>query len=380
VFHILDKVAASDSTVLIFVESGTGKELIAEAIHRNSARSRGPFVKLNCAALVESLLLSELFGHERGSFTGAHQRKVGRFEMAAGGTIFLDEIGDISPKTQVALLRVLQEREFERVGGGRPIKLQARVLFATNRNLPQMVREGAFREDLYYRLKGITIELPPLRERPEDIGILAQHFLARYAAESATVERLVSKDAANMLSRYSWPGNIRELENIVRSVALFADGPEIERRDFDEYRELFEDSPAFARAMVSEPRPVASAPRPSTPPVSVSAPPPAWTPPPPTDFEPDGPDTDDELIVPASSGETHIGATEAALLTQIFQLGIPLGELKRRIQDEAIAQALRKTRGNITRAAEMLGMKRPRLSQIINASDALKELCQGVGR
>src|SRR5262249_37316110 len=219
VFHIIDRVAPSDGTVLILGESGTGKELVAEAIHKSSPRSKSPFVKLNCAALVESLLLSELFGHERGSFTGAHQRKIGRFEMAAGGTIFLDEIGDISPTTQVALLRVLQEREFERVGGGRPIKVEARIIVATNRNLYEMVREGTFREDLYYRLKGLTIDLPPLRERPEDILALAEHFLAQYASESGALQKRLSKLAVDLLLGYSWPGNIRELENIVRSVA-----------------------------------------------------------------------------------------------------------------------------------------------------------------
>jgi transcriptional regulator with GAF, ATPase, and Fis domain len=420
VFHILDKVAASDSTVLVLGESGTGKELVAEAIHLNSARAQGPFVKLNCAALVESLLLSELFGHERGSFTGAHQRKVGRFEMAAGGTIFLDEIGDISPKTQVSLLRVLQEREFERVGGGRPIRLQARVVCATNRNLPQMVREGSFREDLYYRLKGLTVDLPPLRERVEDIPLLVQHFLARYALESATLERRISADALAMLSGYAWPGNVRELENIVRSVALFAEGPEIGRRDFDEYRELFEDAPAFAR-VASRP----SSPPPATPSAAVSAPtsaaiapsrasallahPPREAPPlreplratsgpgpqprprPEPQSLPQEPEHDPpataalppDLEDDASDAEAPARPptpSEAALLAQLFQLGIPLGALKRRIQDEAIAQALRSTRGNITRAAELLGMKRPRLSQIINANEALKVLCQGVGR
>jgi transcriptional regulator with AAA-type ATPase domain/tetratricopeptide (TPR) repeat protein len=257
VFHILDRIAQSDGTVLINGESGTGKELVAEAIHRNSPRANGPFVKLNCAALVESLLLSELFGHERGSFTGAHQRKIGRFEMAAGGTLFLDEIGDISPKTQVALLRVLQEREFERVGGGRPIKVEARIIFATNRNLQEMVREGTFREDLYYRLKGLTIDLPPLRDRPDDIVTLAEHFLGQYAQESGSVAKGLALEAMELLSRYEWPGNIRELENIIRSVALFAEGAVITGRDFDEYRELFQDGPVLTSA--SRPAPPAPA-------------------------------------------------------------------------------------------------------------------------
>ena len=363
VFKILDRVSKSESTVLVIGESGTGKELVAEAIHRNSPRAKGPFVKLNCAALVESLLLSELFGHERGSFTGAHQRKVGRFEMAAGGTIFLDEIGDISQKTQVSLLRVLQEFEFERVGGGRSIKLEARVICATNRNLGQMVREGTFREDLYYRLKGLSVDLPSLRDRAEDIPMLAQHFLDRYAEESGTVEKALSPDSAATLEQYAWPGNVRELENVIRSVALFADGQTIERSDFDDYRELFEDSPAFEQVLgasrPTEPLAAAVSP-PTTPPAA-----PLYALPPPAD---------------ARRASEPAAPPESVLIEQIFELGVPLAELKRRIQDEAIAHALRVTKGNITRAAEMLGMKRPRLSQIINASEVLKQLCQGVGR
>ena len=365
VFHILDRVAASENTVLIIGESGTGKELVAEAIHKSSPRAKGPFVKLNCAALVESLLLSELFGHERGSFTGAHQRKVGRFEMAAGGTIFLDEIGDISPKTQVSLLRVLQEREFERVGGGRPIRLEARVVCATNRNLPQMVKDGTFREDLYYRLKGLSIELPPLRERPDDIEALAHNFLARYAVESATPPKQLSAGANMMLRRYSWPGNVRELENVIRSVALFADAAIIDRQDFDEYRELFEDAPSFEKAA-------------AVPSVSLMVP----TPTPSSEVVPPAPR---RAVVPTPEpvGEEDavpLPPSESALLARVFHEGVPLAELKRKIQAEAIARALTMSKGNITKAADILGMKRPRLSQIINANDELKELVKGVGR
>ena len=360
VFHILDRIADTDGTVLIHGESGTGKELIAEAIHRNSPRAEGPFVKLNCAALVESLLLSELFGHERGSFTGAHQRKIGRFEMATGGTIFLDEIGDISPKTQVALLRVLQEREFERVGGGKPIKVDARIIFATNRDLAQMVREGGFREDLFYRLKGISIDLPPLRERPEDIDALAEHFLTRYAAESGSVAKSLAPDALALLQDYAWPGNIRELENIIRSVALFAEGASIEARDFDEYRELFQ-SPSTG-SVISAP----------------AAPAPAGLTPAGAESEPTRP----AAPVPTQKASESRTPEEiqADLLMAVFAQGVPLPELKKRIQEQAIAQALRLTQGNITRAAEVLGMRRPRLSQIINASDSLKALAQGASK
>jgi transcriptional regulator with GAF, ATPase, and Fis domain len=367
VFHIIDRVSPSDGTVLICGESGTGKELVAEAIHRCSPRSKGPFVKLNCAALVESLLLSELFGHERGSFTGAHQRKIGRFEMAAGGTIFLDEIGDISPKTQVSLLRVLQEREFERVGGGRPIKVEARVIVATNRNLAQMVRDGTFREDLYYRLKGLTIDMPPLRERPEDILELARHFLAQYAAESGAREKALSKDAMDLLLTYSWPGNIRELENIIRSVALFAESPMIDMRDFDEYRELFLDGPEW------HPGRSVSVPIEAARPTSASPPPEVQAPPPIDDD--DGVITDD--LAPAAPAGAVPEDLESELLARIFTSGVPLPELKKRIQEQAIARALKMTKGNITRAAEVLGMRRPRLSQIINASEELKGLTSG---
>lgn len=354
VFHILDRVANSEGTVLVVGESGTGKELVAEAIHHNSARSEGPFVKLNCAALVESLLLSELFGHERGSFTGAHQRKIGRFEMAAGGTLFLDEIGDISPKTQVALLRVLQEREFERVGGGQTLRLDARIVFATNRNLGQMVREGTFREDLYYRLKGITIDLPPLRERPEDILALAEHFLEEYASESGAPQKRLSADAADLLERYPWPGNIRELENIIRSVALFAETDAITGRDFDEYRELFQDAPQLAAPAPAAEVPsvvAAGEPRPAAP-----------------------------VAAPPASPAPAAPAPEPDLLGKIFDEGIPLPELKKQIQAEAIARALTMTDGNITKAADVLGMRRPRLSQIINAEESLKRLAKGTNR
>ena len=352
VFQVLDRVVECDDTVLINGESGTGKELVAEAIHRNSVRSAGPFVKLNCAALVESLLLSELFGHERGAFTGAHQRKMGRFEMAAGGTIFLDEIGDISPKTQVALLRVLQEREFERVGGSVAITVDARIIFATNKNLSRMVKDGTFREDLYYRLKGISVDLPPLRERPDDIPALAAHFLSRYAAESDSPAKSLSADAVLLLRRYSWPGNIRELENIIRSVALFAEGAVIDTTDFDEFSGLFEDGHTPVEPATGDLNPARVEPIAST-------------------------------VAPADPSAQRARTAEEMqgdLLMAIFKQGVPLPELKKRIQDQAIAQALALTQGNITRAADILGMRRPRLSQIINASEALKALAQGISK
>ena len=358
VFHILDRIADSEGTVLIQGESGTGKELIAEAVHQNSPRASGPFVKLNCAALVESLLLSELFGHERGSFTGAHERKIGRFESAAGGTLFLDEIGDMSPKTQVALLRVLQEREFERVGGARPIRVDARIVFATNRDLAAMVKTGTFREDLYYRLKGISVELPPLRDRIDDVQPLAHHFLMRYAAENGSAPKRLSEPSILLLQQYDWPGNIRELENIIRAVALFAEHDVIEPRDFDEYRDLFHHangSPNNAIPPTTGPVLKHDAARP----IYQSAAP-----------------------TPASPSDAvrPVEEIEGDLLMAVFQQGVGLPELKKRLQDQAIARALTLTQGNITRAAEMLGMRRPRLSQIINASPSLKTLAQGVNK
>jgi DNA-binding NtrC family response regulator len=220
VFDIVLQVAPSRASVLITGESGTGKELIAAAIHEHSSRAKGPFVKLHCAALAESLLESELFGHERGAFTGAVGRREGRFEQADGGTIFLDEIGEISQATQVKLLRFLQEHEFERVGGNTTIKVDVRIVAATNRNLMQRVREGLFREDLYYRLNVVSIEMPSLRQRPSDIPLLASHFLQKYARENGKTLDGFSDDALAQLANYEWPGNVRELENAIERAVV----------------------------------------------------------------------------------------------------------------------------------------------------------------
>jgi DNA-binding NtrC family response regulator len=207
VFDAVLQVAPSRASVLINGESGTGKELIAAAIHEHSPRAKKPFVKLHCAALAESLLESELFGHERGSFTGAVGRREGRFEQADGGTLFLDEIGEISPSIQVKLLRFLQEHEFERVGGNQTIKVDVRVITATNRNLLQRVKDGQFREDLYYRLNVVSVEMPPLRARPSDIPLLAAHFLAKYARENEKTIEGFTDEALARLANYQWPGN-----------------------------------------------------------------------------------------------------------------------------------------------------------------------------
>mgnify|MGYP006292573211 CR=1 FL=1 len=225
VFSLLAQVAASEATVLIRGESGTGKELIAHAIHYNSGRSEGPFVKVNCSALPETVIESELFGHEKGAFTGAVQTRKGRFELADGGTIFLDEIGDLSTPLQVKLLRVLQEREFERVGGNRTQRVNVRVVTATNRNLEEMIERGEFREDLYYRLAVFPIHIPPLRERNSDITLLADHFAEKYSKKNGKRIYRISTPAIELLSSYHWPGNVRELENCIeRAVLLSTDG------------------------------------------------------------------------------------------------------------------------------------------------------------
>jgi DNA-binding NtrC family response regulator len=232
VFDAVLQVAPSRASVLINGESGTGKELIAAAIHEHSPRAKKPFVKLHCAALAESLLESELFGHERGSFTGAVGRREGRFEQADGGTLFLDEIGEISPSIQVKLLRFLQEHEFERVGGNQTIKVDVRVITATNRNLLQRVKDGQFREDLYYRLNVVSVEMPPLRARPSDIPLLAAHFLAKYARENEKTIEGFTDDALARLANYEWPGNVRELENAIERAVVVCKHARIGIEDF----------------------------------------------------------------------------------------------------------------------------------------------------
>lgn len=220
VFRLVEQVAQSNATVLIRGESGTGKDLIAHAIHYCSLRADKPFVKINCTALPESLLESELFGHEKGAFTGAVEKKVGRFERANGGTIFLDEIGDFSLNLQVKLLRVIQFKEFERVGGTETIKTNVRIVVATNRNLEEDIKNGVFREDLYYRINVFPIYLPPLRERKNDIMLLADFFLEKYAKENGKHIQRISTPAIEMLTSYHWPGNIRELENCIERAVL----------------------------------------------------------------------------------------------------------------------------------------------------------------
>ena len=232
------KVASSSSSVLIYGESGTGKELVARAVHYQSSRSKGPFVKVNCGALPTGLVESELFGHERGAFTSAVRRKKGKFELAEGGTIFLDEIGDVPLETQVRLLRVLQEKQFDRVGGEQPLDVDARVVVATNRPLKRMVEEGTFREDLFYRLEVIPLTLPPLRDRREDIELLVKHFTKKKCGEMNIPPKRLTEEALTSLKSYPWPGNVRELENIIERTMVLVDGEEIGYHDlplaFDE--------------------------------------------------------------------------------------------------------------------------------------------------
>ena len=325
------KVARSNSTVLIRGESGTGKELVAAALHRESPRAKGPLVSVNCAALVETLLLSELFGHEKGAFTGAGSRKRGRFEMAEGGTLFLDEIGDISPRTQVALLRVLQEKTFERVGGTTPIRSDVRIICATHRDLKAMVDRGEFREDLYYRLQGVTLEVPALRDRIRDLPKIAENLLERIATERPEAPTKLTPEALELLMRHRWPGNVRELENVLRASSVFADGPEITLADLVEnvadLRILAQQGPVSLRSsMMGAAKPEGEA--------TEEAPEP--TPPPPTDV----------------------------VYAHVRRGSVSLSDLKRQIEQECITRALSETNGNITRAAALLGMKRPRLSQL----------------
>ena len=248
IYEFISDIANTDSTVLIQGESGTGKELIARAIHFNSHRKTKPFVVANCSAYSQNLLESELFGHEKGSFTGAIRRKVGRFELAHGGTIFLDEIGEVSPPTQILLLRVLQDHRFERVGGEETLEVDVRVIAATNKNLMEEMKKGTFREDLYYRLNVIPIFVPPLRERKDDIPLLASHFLQKFTHEKKKEVASISPEVMETLLAHSWPGNVRELENILEHAIIIAKKDQILPKDLPQH---FLQKPLPAQQLVS---------------------------------------------------------------------------------------------------------------------------------
>jgi transcriptional regulator with GAF, ATPase, and Fis domain/tetratricopeptide (TPR) repeat protein len=350
----LEPIGRSNTTVLIRGESGTGKELLADALHELSPRRGMPLVKVNCAAMVEELLLSELFGHEKGAFTGAIRERKGRFELADGGTLFLDEIGDISAKCQVALLRVLQERELERVGGTKTIKVDVRVICATNRDLEALISVGRFRADLYYRLKGVMLELPSLRERTEDLPLLCAHFLERVARERQEPVKRLSEASLKLLSKHAWPGNVRELENVLSAAAIFAEGDLIEPDAFSHVAELRALStaaamPAVPAAAVLPVRPIGEPlPRPG----AGSLPPPAVT-----------------MTVPPDGNIDYFELARTR--------GISLKELRHEVEMQCIRRALSEAGGNISEAARLLKMKRSRLSQIVNAEGELKEVARG---
>ena len=303
----IERVGPTHSAVLITGESGTGKELVAEALHAASARRDAPFVRVNCAALVDELLSSELFGHERGAFTGADRQKKGRFELADGGTLLLDEIGDVSPRMQASLLRVLQERSFERVGGTKTLAVNVRVIAATHRDLAALVAEGRFREDLYYRLRGITVHVPSLRERRDDLPELARHLLSKMIKDSGGEPKTLAPDALSALARHDWPGNIRELENTLRSAAVLCASSLVTSADLEE-------------------------------------------------------------LAPRVSGATHTSdASLGALAYERVKGGEgSIYELRKSIERELVERALFEAGGNISRAADLLGMKRPRLSKLVH--------------
>jgi DNA-binding NtrC family response regulator len=251
VINLAGRVANSNATILIQGESGTGKELVARLIHTLSPRSQKPMITVNCAALPENLLESELFGHEKGAFTGASQRRIGRFEEADGGTLFLDEIGELSPSVQVKLLRFLQEREFQRIGGNSTIRTDIRIVTATNRDLDAKIGEGTFREDLFYRLNVVTIEIPPLRERKEDIPPLIDHFLNRFAAENGKRLQGTDSETRDLLLKYDYPGNVRELENIIERAVVITRGEVVSSRDLPFSRSSPDDAKSEMTATLS---------------------------------------------------------------------------------------------------------------------------------
>jgi nitrogen regulation protein NR(I) len=319
VYELIEKIADTDSTVLITGESGTGKELIAKTIHYNNiSRAGGPFVPLNCAAIPKDLLESELFGHEKGAFTGAVNTRVGRFELAQGGTLFLDEVGELDPSLQVKLLRVLQEREFERVGGVKTIKVDVRILAATNKDLEKATKDGLFREDLFYRLNVIPLHLPPLRSRIEDITLLMAHFVQEFCRKRKREPFTFSPDAMECLLKYSWPGNVRELENLIERLTILSSGPVVKVSDLpDKLHQLAFAAVATATSSAEAPR---------------------------------GHDETAPLPVAAQNNTVEIG-----------EGGIDLNAMVSTMERNMIHKALEKAGGVRSKAAQLLGLNRTTL-------------------
>ena len=324
VFRVLSKVAPTESTVLVTGESGTGKELLVRALHSNSLRSDKPFVPINCGAIPKDLLESELFGHEKGAFTHAIRTRPGRFEMAEGGTIFLDEIGEMDLTLQVKILRVLQEKEIERVGGNGVKKVDVRIVAATNRDLEKEVAEGRFREDLYYRLNVIPLHLPPLRERGEDILLLAQHFLSEFCAKRGTGQLRLSEDASKALAAYPWPGNVRELENFMERLSILSEGPVVEA--FDLPQKIL-DAVGDLVALPPPPMPSASA----------------------------------AAAVSGEGAPARSGGFAWPELRDMRVLALDLKEFLDTIEEKLLSEALRQADGVKNQAAEILGIKRTTL-------------------
>ena len=330
VFKMIGQVAGTDATALITGESGTGKELVARAIYHHSNRNTQPFLAVNCAAIPEQLLESELFGHERGAFTGATLQRIGKFEQCNGGTIFLDEIGDMTPATQTKILRVLQSGTFERVGGNTPLKVDVRIIAATNKPLEEAVAAREFREDLFYRLNVVRIHIPPLRERREDVRLLVNYFLKKFARDQETSPKSISTGVVKALEQYHWPGNVRELENIVRRALVVAKGDAI----------LLSDLPP--EIVGQTPTPSASAPTSAAP-----------------------------------AGTVDAGGTDVAGLTRkLFQWARKDPKLKLipAVERELVLQALKETSGNQVQAAKLLGITRATLRKRIEKFGIQREL------
>jgi DNA-binding NtrC family response regulator len=343
IYAVVEKVASTPSTVLITGESGTGKELIARALHENSSRHGGPFIKINCAAIPKTLMESELFGYEKGAFTGAVGAKPGRFELAHGGTLFLDEIGEIPVEMQVKLLRVLQESEFERVGGIKTIKVDVRLVTATNRDLLQLIAEDIFREDLFYRLNVVPIHIPPLRDRREDIPLLAEHFITKFNDRLRKEIKGISPQALAALGGYNWPGNIRELENLMERTMLFCEGPQIEAYDLPPELghpggHLGAASSITTTGSHTVPPPIEDV---GSGPTNTSG---AWAAP--------GPVTLTSLPVAASASA---GAAPAGSLKEAVRAETE------RVERGLIMRALEETNGNVTQAARKLKISRKSL-------------------